>query len=314
MFCAVTERGARAVHGGVPTTDDHHVAANAERLAKVGALHKVDAVDEAFKITSWNVECNRIHGPRADSNRAEVLLQLLKGDVASDLRVVNKLHAELLNQADVGLNCFAWQAECWDANEHGAAAVRQAVIDGDLVALDGKFARHRETSRARTDHRNALGARRDLRRNVRDPRCGVPLNEESLHCADGERAINVATTAGALARGGADVGAHRGDRIRLAGEEVPLFELPFGGEVQVPAAVGANGAGLLALNVALKPRSIDWLNQKVLRLEGHDQPFLPTVGPRFSEEILAGAPRGRLRREGVDQARCASISASTSAA
>ena len=314
MFCTVAERGARAVHGGVPATDDHHVATNAERIAKVRGLHKVNAVDETLKITPWNVECNRIHGSCADSDRVEVFLKLLKGDVSPNLRVVDKLHAELLNQTDVGLNCFAWQAEGGNANQHGAAAVRQAVIDGDLVALDGKLARHREACGSGTDHRNALSARRDLRRNVRDPRGGVPLNEESLHCADGERAINVATAAGALARGGADVGAHRGDRIRLAGEEVPLFELPFGGEVQVTAAVGANGAGLLALNVALKPRSIDWLNQKVLRLEGHDQPFLPTVGPRFSEEILAGAPRGRLRREGVDQARCASISASTSAA
>ena len=81
----------------------------------------------------------------------------------------------------------------------------------------------------------------------------MPLHQEALHGADRERAINIATATGALTGGGTDVGAHCGDRIRIAGEEVALFEAPFGGEIQVAAAVGANGAGLLALNVALKP-------------------------------------------------------------
>ena len=81
----------------------------------------------------------------------------------------------------------------------------------------------------------------------------MPLHQEALHGADCEWAINVAAATGALTRRGTDVGAHCGDRIRLAGEKVTLFEAPFGGEIQVAAAVGANGAGLLALNVALKP-------------------------------------------------------------
>jgi hypothetical protein len=98
----------------------------------------------------------------------------------------------------------------------------------------------------------------------------MPLNKEALHGANGERAINVAAAAGALARGGADVGAHRGDRVRLAGEEIPLFEAPLGGEVQVAATVRADGARLLALNVALQPRGVDGLNEEFLGVEGHE--------------------------------------------
>ena len=277
MIRTVAERGARAVHGGVPAADHHHVAANAERIAKVGGLHKVNAVDEPLKVAPWHIKRNRIHGARADGDRVEVFLELLEGDVPADLRVVDELHAELLNQAYVRLNRFAWESEGGDADQHGAAAVREAVIDGDLVALDGEFTRNGESGGTGANHRNALGARRDLRCNVRDARGGVPLHQEALHGANRERAINIAAATGALTWSGADVGAHCGDRIRIAGEEVALFELPFGGEVQVAAAVGANGAGLLALNVALKPRSIDRLYEEVLRLKSHSQPFSLTT-------------------------------------
>ena len=297
MIRTVAKRGARAVHGGVPATDHHHVAANAERITKVGGLHKVNAVDEPLKVAPWHIECNRIHGASTDGDRIEVVLELLECHVPADLRVVDEFHAELLNEAHVGLNRLAWEAEGGDADQHGAAAVREAVIDGDLVALDGEFTRNGEASRSGANHGHTLGARRDLRCNVRDARGGVPLHQEALHGADCKRAINVAAATGALAWSGADVGAHCGDRIRIAGEKVTLFEAPFGGEIQVAAAVGANGAGLLALNVTLKPRSIDRLNQKVLRLEGHNQPFLPTTRPLCSRSIVAGAPRGRLRRK-----------------
>ena len=98
-----------------------------------------------------------------------LLLQLFKGDVATDLGVVDKLHAETLDEAHVGLNRFTRKSECRNADEHRAAAIRQAVVNGDLVALHGELARHRETGRASTNHRNALGAWRDLWRNIRNP-------------------------------------------------------------------------------------------------------------------------------------------------
>src|SRR5207253_2357523 len=75
----------------------------------------------------------------------------------------------------------------------------------------------------------------------------------------------------------------RRDRVRLARQDVALFEAPLGREVQVAAAVCADGAGLLALDVALQPRRVDGLDEELLAsFEGQDAfgPFcaVRTVG------------------------------------
>ena len=98
----------------------------------------------------------------------------------------------------------------------------------------------------------------------------------------------------------ADVGAHRRDRVRLAREDVPLLEPPFGGEVEVAPAVGADGAGLLALDVALEPGRVHRLDEELLGLiEGHeaDVPFLRELG-----RATGNPGGGRRRRRGDYQA------------
>ena len=80
----------------------------------------------------------------------------------------------------------------------------------------------------------------------------------------------VAAATGALTRGGTDIGAHGRDRVRLSREEIPLFESPLGGKVQVATAVRADRARLLALDVALQPRGVDGLNEEFLGVEGHE--------------------------------------------
>ena len=137
--------------------------------------------------------------------------------------------------------------------------------------------------RAGADHRDSLLARRDLGHDVRDARRLVPLDEEPLHGPDRERAVDVAAAAGALARGRADVGAHRRDRVRLAGQDVALLEPALGGEVEVAPAVRADGAGFLALDVALEPGGVHRLDEELLGLvEGHeaDVPFLRAAAGR----------------------------------
>ena len=128
----------------------------------------------------------------------------------------------------------------------------------------------------------------------------VPLDEEPLHRPDRERAVDVAAAAGALARGRADVRAHRRDRVRLAGQDVALFEAPLGGEVEVAPAVGADGTGLLALDVALEPGGVHGLDEELLGLvEGHeaDVPFLQVRAGRRE-----ASAEGRRRRSGDYQA------------
>ena len=122
---------------------------------------------------------------------------------------------------------------------------------------------------ARADDRHALLARRDLGHDVRDARGLVPLDEEPLHRPDRERPVDVATAAGPLARRRADVGAHRGDRVRVARQDVALLEPPLGGEVEVAAAVRPDRTRFLALDVALEPGGVDGLDEEFLgRLDG----------------------------------------------
>ncbi len=132
------------------------------------------------------------------------------------------------------------------------------------MAGGGQLARDGDARRPGPDDRDAGVARRDGGHVVGDARGLVPLDQEALHGADRERPVDVAAAAGSLARSGAHVGAHRGDRIRLAREDVALFETTLSGEVQIAAAVRADGAGFLALDVALEPGGVDRLNQELL--------------------------------------------------
>ena len=290
---AVAEARARAVHRGVAAADDDHVRPHLERLPEVGLLHEVDAVVDALELGARDVERDRVHGAGRDGDRIEVALELVEGDVHADRRVEDEPDAEPLDEPDVHLDRLARQAERRDADEHRAAAVRQAVEDRDLVALRRELAGDGETGRPGADDRHPLVARRDLRHDVRDARGLVPLDEEPLHRADGERAIDVTPAAGTLARGGADVRAHRRDRVRVARQDVALLEPPFRGEVQVAAAVGPDRARFLALDVALEPGGVDGLDEEFLwRVDGQAGSCLSLSGGRAQAEERQAAVGG----------------------
>ena len=184
----------------------------------------------------------------------------------ADRRVEHEGDAEALDEPDVHLDRLARQAEGRHADEHRPAAVRQAVEDGDLVALRRELAGDGDAGRTGADDRDPLVARRDLGHDVGDARRLVPLDEEALHRADGQRPIDVAAAAGPLARRRADVRAHRRDRVRVAGQDVALLEPALGGEVEVAAAVRPDRARFLALDVALEPGGVDRLDEEFLGL------------------------------------------------
>ena len=263
---AVAQARPRAVHRGVATADDDDVGPDLERLAEVGLLHEVDAVLDALEVGARDVERDRVHRAAGDGDRVVVALELVERDVDADRRVVDEPDAEPLDQPDVHLDRLARQAEGRDADEHRAAGVGQAVEDGDLVALGRELAGDGESGRSRADHRDPLLARRDARHDVGDARRLVPLDEEPLHRPDRQRAVDVAAPAGSLAGGGADVRAHRGDRVRVARQDVALLEPAFGGEVEVAAAVRPDRAGFLAFDVALEPGGVDRLDEEFLGL------------------------------------------------
>ena len=306
---AVAQARPRAVHRGVAAADDDDVGPDLERLAEIGLLHEVDAVLDALEVGPGDVERDRVHRAAGDGDAVEVALQLVEGDVHADRRVVDEADAEALDEPDVHLDRLARQAEGRHADEHRPACERQAVEDRDLVALGRQLASDGQAGRPGTDDRDPLLARRDLGHDVRDARCLVPLDEEALHRPDGQRAVDVAAAAGPLARRRTDVRAHRGDRVRVARQDVPLLEPTLGGEVEVAAAVRSDRARFLAFDVALEPGRVDRLNEEFLGLldDQAGVPFPDAAGLGRERGIGRSAdgsestirPRERARPSGV---------------
>ncbi len=261
---AVAQARARAVHRGVAATDDDDVGADLERLPEVGLLHEVDAVVDALELGARDVERDRVHRPGRDGDRVEVGLELLEGDVDADGRVVHEGDAEALDEPDVHLDGLARETEGRHPDEHRPARERQAVEDGALVALHRQLAGDGDAGRAGTDDGDPLRAGRDLGHDVGDARGLVPLDEEALHRADGQRPVDVTAAARPFARGRADVRAHRRDRVRVARQDVALLEPALGGEVEVTAAIGPDRTRFLALDVALQPGGVDRLDEEFL--------------------------------------------------
>jgi hypothetical protein len=169
-----------------------------------------------------------------------------------------------LHETGVHLDRLARQPEGRHADQHRAAGKREAVEDSHAVSLDRELTGDGDARRPGAHHRDALVAQRDLRDDVRNPGRFVPFDQEPLRRPDREWAVDVAAPAGALTGRRADVGAHGGNRVGLAREEVALLEPALGGRVEVAAAVRANRAGFLALDVALEPRSVHRLDEELL--------------------------------------------------
>ncbi len=196
--------------------------------------------------------------PVATIDRVVIGPQLLERDVAPDLDVVVELHAMLGDPVHVELDDVARQAEGRDADEGRSAARRERLVDVDLVAPAARApwrSRVRRARRRRSPTLRPVGGCDD--HVVRHVVAVVPVDQEALHGADGERLVDVGAAACLLARGAADVAADRSDRVRIAGEDVALLEPALGGQHQVAPAIRVDRATFLALDIALEPVDAD---------------------------------------------------------
>ena len=204
-------------------------------------------------LLAGDVHRDREHASGGDDDRVVALAELVDRDVATDLDVEMELHPVARDVRDVELDDVTRQPERRHADEGRAAAGRQRLVDVDLVPVGGEILRGGQPGGPGADDRDALpggGAHADR---VRHVVAVVPVDEEALHGADGERLVDVRATTRLLARGAADVAADGRDRVRVARQDVPLLEPPLGGEHQVAAAVRVDRAAFLALDVALQP-------------------------------------------------------------
>ena len=164
----------------------------------------------------------------------------------------------LRDPVDVELDHVARQPERRHADQAGPAARRQRLVDIDLVAVGRELLGHRQPGRSGTDDAHALARRRRHDDVVRHVVAVVPVDQEALHGADAERLVDIGSAAGLLAGGAAHVAADRGDRVRVAGQDVALLEASLRGEHQVAAAIRVDRAAFLALDIALQPVDADF--------------------------------------------------------
>ena len=196
--------------------------------------------------------------PVGDDDRVVALAQLLERDVAADLDVVVELHAVLGDPVDVELDDVARAAG------RPGTPMRvvpppdgKRLVDVDLVAPAAELLGGGQAGRPGADHGHAATGRRGDDDVVGHVVAVVPVDQEALHGADGERLVDVGAAAGLLAGRRADVAADGRDRVRVAGEDVALLEAALGGQHQVAPAVRVDRAAFLALDIALKPVDAD---------------------------------------------------------
>ena len=101
---------------------------------------------------------------------------------------------------------------------------------------------------------------------------------------------------------GADVAADGRHRVRVAGQDVALFEASLGGQHQVAAAIRVDRAAFLALDVALEPVDADFGGLEPQRDcgltdHGRGRTAGSTRNPMRAKQRLTDATRPRFERQ-----------------
>ena len=158
---------------------------------------------------------------------------------------------------DVELDHVARQAEGRHSDQACAAARRKRLVDVHLVAVRGELLGDGQARRSRAHHAHAPASGPCDLHVVGHVVAVMPVDQEALHGADGEWLVDVGAPAGLLTRRAAYIAADRSDRVRVARQDVALFEAALRREHQVTTAVGIDRAAFLAFDVALQPIDAD---------------------------------------------------------
>src|SRR5438093_652757 len=260
LLGAQPPRGGGAVHRGVATAEHHDALTHLDRTPAIRALEEHDARHDAGGVLARDARIVWLEATRCDKHRVVLVVQLPQRDIAADIRRQAELDVFVDDAVDVAVDDLARQPERRHARELRPSSLVEGVVDGDAEAELRKVARGGEPGAARADDRH-LAARRSEHRCGRlrvrvavDPHVLVrPVGQELLHVADREGLVDLFAPARRLARRSAHRTADRRHGVRIERELPALLELTRRGEIQVPAAIRLDGAGLLARDVVLIP-------------------------------------------------------------
>ena len=207
---------ARGVDGGVATTDDHHVGADVDLLARVGVVEELGPGPEAGAFLTRDAHGLALVGADGNIDRVVVFLDVVVGDIFTDLAVALEFDPEIDDALDLGVDDLARQPVNRNAVAEHATGFRQALKDRDLVAPARELIGARHSRGTCTDDRNLLllglftldhfGFEAVLE---------GPIPKIALDRVDPHRTVFFAAVAGGLTRMGADPTHHGREGVGL---------------------------------------------------------------------------------------------------
>ena len=273
--------GAGRVEGDEAAPDHDDAPAEVHPVAAVHVQEVVDRLHDAVQLDAGDVEV----APLRDADREEDGLEAAAAQLGQavggrERRAEPESDAEREDPVDLGLDERPREAVLGDPEPHHPARLAPRLEDGHVVAEEGEVVRGREARWSGADDGNARLSRRGRRGGGGDDRevagvavplahelaeeavlrvrpdrlDAVPLGDEPLQRADRDGGVDRASTAGVLARRGADPAADRRERVRRAGDEEGLLVTPLRDELDVPAGVGGYRTPGLALDLRLPIR------------------------------------------------------------
>ena len=189
--------------------------------------------------------------------------QLADGEVASGGRIQAQGDvASFEDLAHLRLDNTSRQTILGDSEVQHSSGDGGSLEDCDRVTHQREIMCSRETDRPSADDGDLVGkflARPCIGRN-RTTRLGpVPLGQEALESANGDRPIDLTSSARGFARMCANASANARHGIGIARKAIRVFELTFRNQRDVAAGIGVCGARHHAGEVGIQPLPIDLL-------------------------------------------------------
>ncbi len=238
-----TDQGARGVEGHVAAADHHRLLAGVGRAVEVDLAQQSHGVTDALQLHARQLDGGAPLQPRGEVHGGVAVVpeQAVDGEVAADARLEAELDAQRQDLVDLPLQHVVREPVAGDAEAQHAARHALRLEHGDPVPEAGEVAGAGEAGGAGADDRHTF--RVDPRRRPDLLRGSDGVGHEALERGDGDRFIDLAARAGALAEVGADAAADARERVGLGRHPVGFVEAAGGHERHVSLRRGAHGAG-----------------------------------------------------------------------
>ena len=294
------EGGARRVHRRVSAADDGGPLANANRLAQVHASQEVERVHHAAALAPLDVEPEVLVGAAGDEGSGVALAaEAVQRHVAPDPAVQPHLDAVVQQLVDLEVQHVSGEPVLGNAQAQHPAQEGHRLEDRHPVSRLAQVVGSREAGRAAPDDRDSFFPR--FRRGLLYggllaeliPVGIDPVGGEALQVANGDRLVDIAPVALALAGMLADATADCGQRAALADEIVGLLEPALADKGDVALDVDPGRAGVLAGRGAIGLRDAVDVGDR-LREGSEDglslpQPAVELAGQRHRADLGAVA-------------------------